>query len=362
MDKKIKILIVDDEAVIRDGCQKILNKNGYEVECAEDVSSGLKKVSMDIFDIVLLDLKMPGVSGLEFLKNVRQTNPDIVNVIITGYASIESAVDAMKLGAYDYIPKPFSPDQLRQVVTRAIEKRRLVEEAKKLKRQQEQFALMVYHEFKLPLSIVKGYLSNLMKEKNISESEQYNNMITRSLMRIDSLLQLSEDMLNISLLREEKIKQKIESVSIIDILNDSIESVSMEANKRGIVIELKVLDEIPFIMIDRDDIKKIFINLLTNAIKYNRDKGSIFVSIGKKGQFINIQIKDTGIGIMKEYIDKIFDEFYRVKDENTRMITGTGLGLSIVKNIVDSYKGYIEVESEPDKGSTFTICLPLHLN
>ena len=359
MDQKAKILVIDDEEVIREGCKKILYKNGYEVDIAKDGNIGLKKVKEKSFDIVLLDLKMPGLSGMDFLKGVRKIDPDIVNVIITGYATIESAVDAMKLGAYDYIPKPFSPEQLRQVVKRAIEKRRLIEEAKKLRKQQEQFVLMVYHEIKVPLTVVKGYLSNLMKAEMISCNEAFNHMISRSLLRIDSLIQLSEDMLNFSLLKGDQVKRNIEPTSVVDLLNDVMESVSMDAKKREINIELIVLDEPPIIKVDRDDIKKLFTNLLTNAIKYNKDHGSVFIMVARKENRLFIQIKDTGVGIKKEHINRIFDEFYRAKDERTRDITGTGPGLSIVKNIVDSYQGNIDVESEPDKGSTFSIYIPI---
>ena len=359
MSKKMKILIVDDEEVIRDGCKKTLDKNGYEVDIAENGNIGLKKVKEDSFDIVLIDLKMPGMSGMAFLKDVQRIDPNVINLIITGYASIESAVDAMKLGAYDYIPKPFSPDQLRQVVKRAREKKRLVEEAKRLQKQQEQFVLMVYHELKMPLGVVKGYLSNLLKEEMISHHEALNYMIARSLMRVDTLIQLSEDLLNYSQLREDKIKQNMESVSLIDILNKAIECVSVDADKRKINLALDTTGDIPFINADQEDLKKVFINLLNNAIKYNQDNGSVSVVIGKTDNYILIKIEDTGIGIRKEDMNKIFDEFYRVKDEETRMITGTGLGLSIVKNIVDSYKGYIELESEKHKGSTFSVYLPI---
>ena len=359
MAQEAKILVIDDEEVIREGCKKTLHKNGYEVDMAGDGNIGLKKVKEGRFDIVLLDLKMPGLSGMDFLKGVQKIDPDIVNVIITGYATIESAVDAMKLGAYDYIPKPFSPEQLRQVVKRAIEKRRLIEEAKRLRRQQEQFMLMVYHEMKVPLTVVKGYLGNLMKAEIIAENEAFNNMLTRSLLRIDSLIQLSEDMLNFSLLKENQIKRNIEPTSVVDLLNEVMESVSIDAKKREINIELIVLDEPPGIKADRDDIRKLFTNLLTNAIKYNKHNGSVFIMVARKENRLFIQIKDTGVGIKKEHINRIFDEFYRAKDEKTRDITGTGLGLSIVKNIVDSYKGNIDVESEPDKGSTFSIYLPM---
>ena len=359
MEEKVKILVVDDEEIIRDGCREVLSKNGYEIDMAEDGNIGFKKLEGKNFDLVLLDLKMPGISGMDFLEGVRRIDTDIVNIVITGYASIESAVEAMNLGAYDYIPKPFEPEQLRQVVKRAIEKRKLIKEAKRLRKQQEQFILMVYHELKAPLSVVRGYLHNLIKNEVIYENKEFNKMVTRSLQRIDSLIQLSEDILNYSLLKEDKVRQNIELISIKSVLNDAIECVAEESKKREINIEISVPDGIPSLKADKEDIKKVSINLLANAVKYNKDGGSVFIEAGKEKNFTFIKVKDTGIGMKKENINRIFDEFYRVRDEKTRMITGTGLGLSIVKNIIDAYSGYIEVESEPNKGSVFTAYFPI---
>lgn len=129
------ILVIDDEEVIRDSCKQILSLSGYNVVTAEDGYRGLKILHEKPFDIVILDLKMPDISGMEVFKKIRKSNSDIIVIVITGYATVESAVEAMKLGAYDYIPKPFTPDMLRIIVKKAIEKRNLVVENVFLKEQ-----------------------------------------------------------------------------------------------------------------------------------------------------------------------------------------------------------------------------------
>ncbi len=125
MDEQPKILVVDDEQSIRDSCRQALSKSGFQVSAAEDGAKGLEILSTEPFDLVIVDLKMPGLSGMELLKKTKEIDPEIVVVVITGYATIESAVEAMKAGAYDFIPKPFTPDALRMIASRALEKRKL---------------------------------------------------------------------------------------------------------------------------------------------------------------------------------------------------------------------------------------------
>jgi len=125
MPSQVNILVIDDEATMRDSCQQTLSRGGNRVEVAEDGSSGLAMLERKSFDLVILDLKMPGLSGMEVLKNIKEDNPEAMVIVITGYATVESAVEAMKKGAYDFIPKPFTPESLRVIVNRALEKRQL---------------------------------------------------------------------------------------------------------------------------------------------------------------------------------------------------------------------------------------------
>ena len=139
MSDPATILVIDDDQTMRDGCSRILSKDGCIVITAENGQRGLDEIqtrSREI-DVVLLDLMMPGVSGMEVLEQTIARNPDLLIIVITGYATVESAVEAMKKGAYDFIPKPFTPDQLRIVVKRALERRALQKEAEFLRRERE---------------------------------------------------------------------------------------------------------------------------------------------------------------------------------------------------------------------------------
>lgn len=125
MAKKANILVIDDEATMRDSCRQALSRDGNRVEVAEDGLKGLAMLAKESFDLIILDLKMPGLSGMDVLKKIKDSNPEAMVIVITGYATVESAVEAMKRGAYDFIPKPFTPDSLRVIVKRALDKRAL---------------------------------------------------------------------------------------------------------------------------------------------------------------------------------------------------------------------------------------------
>lgn len=133
MSQKVKILVVDDEPVVCRNCFKILTEFGYEVETLQSSRTALERVKEEFFDVIILDLKIPGIDGLELLRLIKEINSEIIIIMITGYSTVESAVDSMKLGAFDYIPKPFTPSELSVRVEKALEKRSLVQENRYLR-------------------------------------------------------------------------------------------------------------------------------------------------------------------------------------------------------------------------------------
>ena len=134
---EIRLLVVDDERIMREGSERILKKEGWEVSTAESGEQGLELIRQETFHILLLDLMMPGISGMDVLKEVRETQPQLHVIVVTGYATVDNAVEAMKNGAYDFIPKPFTPDQLRIVVRRVMQKITLERESERLREEAE---------------------------------------------------------------------------------------------------------------------------------------------------------------------------------------------------------------------------------
>jgi PAS domain S-box-containing protein len=485
------ILVVDDEKGIREGCRRILMSEGFSVDVAENGEEGLKLAKAKPFDLILVDLMMPVMGGLEMMEQVRQHDAEIIMIVITGFATIETAVDAMKHGAYDYVPKPFTPDQVLAVVNRGLEKRRLSLQAQRLMEERDQkllevaheeskihaivnsmadgilvtnkehqlvlwnpaavkmlnlnekleagkdvveviqvrtlldlidkalspdssqytaiseeieltrpekktlmanvsvirdrngqdlgvvstfrditglkeleqvksqFVSMVTHELRAPLSAVEGYLSAFLSGAAGNDPQMNRQMLERAKARTHSLLDLVNDLLQFSRLESKRVERKKELLDLKGILTSTVELLRNQGEANGIKFKMDLPEKLPLIEADRAEMEQLFTNLISNAIKYNVAKGKVTVTAGPSDHYLNIKVADTGIGIDKEHLSCIFDEFYRVCGAETRYITGTGLGLSIVKRIVESHFGRIEVDSKIGKGTTFTVKLPI---
>lgn len=349
--------MVDDEAMVRRNCEKILAKEGYDVISAESGEYAIEKLKQCEFYLILIDLKMPGMDGRELLKKVCQEFPRIIPIIITGYATVESAVESMKKGAYDYIPKPFTTSELLMVVKNAIDKRKLMDEAERFRREKEEFILRVYHELKSPISIIFGYLQNVLQTP-LPDREM--KMLIRCRERTKGLIELVDDLLGMSRLQERNTQADCEPLQISEMLTPLVEALRDEAKANNIAVQLSLAEEFPSIKGNRKDLETAFTNLVRNAVRYNKNGGRVKIAADTTGNFVIVRIEDTGIGIKPDDIPRIFDEFFRVKNENTRQIAGTGLGLAITKTIIDAHGGHIEVKSEIGKGSKFNIYLQKH--
>lgn len=486
---KPKVLVVDDEKGLRIGVQRLLEMEGYEVDVAENGTEGIKLGTSKDYDLAVIDLKMPDIEGIEVLKNIKQKFPNTVCFIATAYASYDTAIEATKLGAQSYIPKPFTPEELISELKNGYQKRQLLLEEEKWKREREerllevafektrlntiinsitdgvlvvnkeglavlfnpavfrfleldelkveeyildklrpeflelinkfllsdskekrsytiqielkpnreffieataspvfhpgdnlagvvivfkditelkrieliksQFVSMVSHELKAPIAAVYGFLK-LINDENIKlTEEQKKDYINRSMIRLDGLLKMVNDLLDISRMELKTVKREIKKVCITEIIKSVLELFQIDIQKKSIQVEFDYQSNGFCINADVDEITRLYTNIISNAIKYNRQQGSIFIKIYHSGNFVVTEIKDSGIGMKEEEKKKLFSEFFRAKNEFTKNISGTGLGLSIVKRIVDSYSGKIEVESEYGIGTTFRIHLPL---
>jgi len=361
-DKQPVILIIDDEESIRDSCSQIILKDGLLAETAEDGSEGLQKAEEVKPDLVLIDIKMPGISGMDVLDKIRKIDSHIIPVVITGYASIESAVEAMKKGAYDYLPKPFSPDELRIIIRRGLERRRLLLETESLRHEkrlmEENFITMVSHQLRSPLVAVQQYFEVLLAGMAGDVEEKQKKMILRARERLESLLNLINDWLDMAKMNKGLIAHRLKPLSMRDILERLVEFMRPVASENRISLELNHVADDPFVRGDEETLEQVFSNLISNAIKYNRPEGMVRISIDENDDFVSIKVHDTGIGIAKEHLPLIFDQFYCVDRREDQKTKGTGLGLSIAKKIVEAHSGTIQVDSEPGEGSTFTVLLP----
>jgi signal transduction histidine kinase len=360
--KKGRVLIIDDEEVIRDSCTQTLMKEGYVVNSAENGDLGLKLFKEFQPDLVLLDLKMPGKSGLEVLEEIESIDPNIVRIVITGFATVSSAVDAMKRGAYDFIPKPFTPDEIRLIVARGLERRRLFLEREALRREQERtrshMISLVSHELRAPLAATVQYLEVILGGMAGSVSPEAREMVDHSAKRLREMLELFSRWLSLATFDPNRMAEQFQDIALSDLAAESIEVSRSLAEEKKVSLTLEAPEDLPPIKGSRIPLEEVFNNLIGNAIKYSKEGGWVKVTLSERNDEVLVEVSDNGIGIDEEHLPRIFDEFYRVDGRRNAPIKGSGLGLSIVKKMVDTHGGMIDVESQLTAGTTFKISFP----
>ncbi|HOQ31265.1 MAG TPA: ATP-binding protein [Candidatus Hydrogenedens sp.] len=365
-----RVLVVDDEPGIRIGVSRVLQnysiempevetKTLFEVEVVETAEEAIEKIKTKPPHILLLDNKLPGMSGLEALeKIVAMKLLETYTVVITAYASIETAVKATKHGAYDFLPKPFTPTDLKntiyKVVKQLIVERKARELANEKKRIRFEFISLLAHELKAPINAVDGYL-RILKDMNIADNPQLcQDLVERCLIRNEYMRKMINDLLDLTRIESGQKVRNIEEVNLKDIAQLAIETSLVEAQKRNITMTLHVNEPV-MIKADRNEMEIILNNLVSNAVKYNKDNGKVDVFLSKEGDKIKLQVKDTGIGMTTEECARLFQDFVRIRNKKTESILGSGLGLSTVKKLAQIYGGDVSVRSAPDEGSTFTV-------
>ena len=221
------------------------------------------------------------------------------------------------------------------------------------------FVSMVAHELKSPLAAIINYINVIQTGMFDANAPKVHEILERCKIRGEALLELIRDLLYINKREAGKIEKSIEKLNLKEVIFSQLEFYKVQADGRKIALSMKSAQEGPcFVKADRADLDRVFMNLISNGIKYNRDNGALIVDIGREDGFVKVSVKDSGIGIGPGEIKNLFQEFYRVRNSTTSGISGTGLGLATVKRVLGEYNGRISVQSEPDKGSTFTVYLP----
>ena len=369
----LRVLVTDDEPGMRSAVVRALKgfrlpmddigeEVAFETVSAESGEQCLEELKAHPVDILLLDHKLPGISGLDVLDHLDgvQTG-EMQTVMITAYASLDTAVSAIKKGAFDFLAKPFTPAELKDKVSKTASSIMLARHARKLSAEKRQvrfeFISVLGHELKSPLAAVEGYLELLREQPEIAENaKQRDPIIDRCLIRIEQMRKMVFDLLEITRIESGRRQRNIEEIDLCEEARCGVETAKPEADKRGIEIELNAPEKALFLA-DRTEIGILLNNFISNAVKYNRDNGRVTVNISVSGGNARIAVSDTGIGMSEEERERLFGEFVRIKNEKTKGILGSGLGLSIVKKVVSMYDGEINVESVPDEGSTFSVTL-----
>lgn len=369
------ILVIDDEVGMREGCRRALTPQGFQVDVAEHGVEGLRKLREVHYDLILLDAMMPGMGGLELLERIQEHDPNTICIMITGYATVDLAAQAMKQGAHDFLPKPFTADELLTVVHRglderqrrltqqkqrqseeeAVQLRRTRQEIAKLEAIESRFMLVIVHELRNPAGVIKNYLQ-LMRAGYV-EDDEWDEYLEKLDLRASQLLRMLDDLLELAHLKEMLTLTKLQPVAAAGVLDKVVNRFRPQAEAKGLAIECRIWSR-PTILAQAAHLESLWTNLIDNAIGYT-PSGQVRVTLDEQdGQMVTV-VSDTGIGISTEDVTRIFQDFYRSEVAKAEVELGTGLGLPIVNQVVKIYQGTIRVDSTPGQGSSFTVSLPL---
>jgi signal transduction histidine kinase len=372
---KANILVIDDEVGMREGCRRALTPHGFRVTTAEHGAEGLGKLNEQRFDLVLLDAMMPGMSGLELLERIHEHDPDTVCVMITGYATVDLAAQAMKKGAQDFLPKPFTSDELLTAVHRGLEERhrrqtlrqerelqeqllqleRARQETAKLDAIESRFMLVLVHELRNPAGVIKNYLQ-LIRAGYVDQDE-WDEYLEKLDLRATQLLEMLDDLLELAHLKAITVSATPKPVAVADTLEEVARQLHPSAEAKGLDFVVQIQAR-PTMLAQPAHLRSLWMNLLKNAMHYT-PSGYVKVRLFEKQEEIVCTVADSGIGVSTEEMTRIFQEFYRAETAKAEIPLGTGLGLPIVNQILKTYQGSIQVDSTPGKGSVFTVHLPL---
>jgi signal transduction histidine kinase len=387
-----RLLVVDDEENIVLTISEVLRLEGYEVDVALSGREAVAALDAREYDLVLTDLHMGDGDGLSLLEEVRRRSPLTITIILTGFAALESAIAALRHGAYDYLTKPCIIDELKYTVSRGLEHRRLMlaeREARagledlnrELERRVEErtaeltrvnrelleanrakdiFLATLSHELRTPLTPVLGWV-NLLRTTGGPGADA--GFVAQGLDAIERNARLQarliDDLLDISRVVSGKLRIESEPVDLCSVVGPAVETVRAEADARQIEIRVE-LPDCPLVVSGAPvRLQQIVWNLLSNAVKFTPRAGRVLVRAWRERGEARAEVADTGIGIAPEFLPHVFDRFRQADGSTTRQYGGLGLGLAIVRALAELHGGRVRAESEGlGRGARFTLGLP----
>ncbi len=369
---KERILVVDDEERVCQTLEEFLTLRGYLVDMASSGPEALKMLEENVYALLLTDLMMPRMNGIELMEQAKELDSDLMVVIITGFGTIETAVQALKQGAYDYVLKPFSLMEIERSVERALEKRRLAHENLQLteinRRLREIDSLksdllgIVSHEFRTPLTSLKGYVSLLQGGGLGSVSETQMEALQAIGENTRRLEKLVDNILVLAEVGGGSVEIRMQNVDVGAVLERAVQESGPEIQACECRVEVSVDPELPPVRGDFDKLVMAVANLIDNAVKFKSEDGIVRANVNAQSArgagWIDLVISDKGIGISENDLNTIFDHFVQVDMSSTRRVGGVGLGLSVVKEIIHRHGGTVKIQSQPNEGTTVTVSLP----
>jgi signal transduction histidine kinase len=355
MEERPNILVVDDEIGPRESLKVIL-KPYYNVYAVEKPTEAIAMLEQVPVDLVTLDLKMPGMSGTKVLEKIKQRDPDIEAIIITGYGSMDTAVEGLRLGAFDYISKPFDVNHILTLIRRALQRRQAKMELKNVK---SEFLANISHELRTPLSVVIGFVSILLDQLLGQLTEQQQKILERVYKNSGELLELVDNVLFLSSLNAGEVALASEPFDAREMLDACIKRYAALTKDKQLTIAVDAPAELPGIG-DAAKTARVVQNLLHNAIKFTPPGGNIAVKLQEISAEKRLQfdIIDSGLGMPEQHIERLFEPFQQMDSSIRRQFSGLGLGLTVARRLTEFFGGSLVIKSGENAGTHVILSLP----
>lgn len=368
MTEQVRLLVVDDEVPQLEALCTVLREEGHQVAGCATPGEALALLDGERFDIMLSDLNMPAMNGIELIKQALTRDPDLVPLLMTGQGSIPTAVEAMKVGALDYVLKPFRLAAIRPVLGRALEMHRLratnrelqqavarrSEQLEAANRELDSFAARIAHDLRGPLMAMLGF-ARIVQERNADRLEprsvDYLQRVISSGERGDRMIR---DLLAFARLGDAPVQRS--AVDLGELVLTARQS--LEQPSEGRTVEW-VIGALPTVRGDASLLEQVFVNLLSNALKYTGKRPQARIEVGAKpgpeaGHVV--WVRDNGVGFDPSYAQRLFSPFQRL--HRAEEFEGNGMGLANVRRIVERHGGTVSAEASPGSGATFSVWLP----
>ena len=352
---KPHILVVDDEMGPRESLKMILNPY-YNVYTADRGAQAVEMLKQHPIDLVTLDLKMPGFSGINVLEKVKHHDPDIEAIIITGYGSLDTAIEGLRLGAFDYISKPFDVNHILALVRRGLERRNAKSQLRQVK---SDFLSNISHELRTPLSVVVGFVYLLLNQVIGKLTEEQQKVLETVYRNSEELLELIDNVLWMTSLNAGDANATLERFDVRDVVNETMKRYGKTIQEKGLRLDVRLAEGEIAIVSDRAKIERVFQNVFNNAVKFTSE-GEITVKVQPSAQrnSVEIEITDTGVGIEQSKIDSIFEPFHQADNSIQRSYSGLGIGLTVARRMAELIGGKLSVTSKPGSGTRVTMSFP----
>ncbi len=378
-----RILIVDDEPDIAVILKLHLGDSGYSTDWAGDGDTAWNMLNGNSYALALVDVRMPGMSGIDLLKRVEEAGLETAVIIMTAHGSEDLAVECIKSGAFDYFTKPFSLDDLLQRLERALSIRRTMREKKKLEQEKEDFFFMLSHDLKNPITAVVGSIDIIREGRLGPVNQEQKEYLESAIDSCSEIVSMIDNMLDLRRFESGMMPISLRPCEPADIIASAVKNFIRAIEHDGISLTLDVAEEMPVIAVDRFVMGRVLTNLLANAVKFTPEGGAIEVScrcvdnggangvripvyvqpsagIACRTCFVKLSVKDSGNGIPTEDLGRVFDRYIQSANATIREKGGAGLGLAFCRQAVNSFNGTIWAESPPEGGSEFIILLPCY--